>query len=70
MSQAVDLDKISQAIHQCLDSYQPGRQPLSHLAAHLERLRADPEWTADEVAQVDRAARRILAVLGDAGWGP
>jgi hypothetical protein len=68
MSHPTDLDKISDAVHDCLESCRPGRPLLLHLAEYVESLRATPGWTEYEVSQFNRAVRRILAALGDAGW--
>jgi hypothetical protein len=55
--------RINAAIRDCLDSFQPGRSPLAHVAAFTQRLRADRGWTEDEIWEVESSVRRILATL-------
>ena len=55
--------KINTAIRECLDTLRPGWSPIAHLAAYLERLRADPQWAEYEINEVDAGVRRILADL-------
>jgi hypothetical protein len=69
MAPAHEMDKISSAVHDCLDPFSPDRSVVRQVAGRIKRLRRLPGWTRDEVDQVKRAVRRILAVLGTAGWG-
>jgi hypothetical protein len=70
MIEVAESDKVFQAIHECLDTYRPGRSLLLHIAQYVERLRATPGWTMDQVASVDRAVRHILTSLRDTGQFP
>src|SRR5947207_2013344 len=54
--------EINAAIRDCLDSFEPGRSAIAHLASHLDRLRRD-SWTDAEISQVEIGARRILTKL-------
>ena len=55
--------RINAVIRDCLDSFQPGQSPLAHVAAYTERLRAEREWSEDEIWEVESTVRRILATL-------
>jgi hypothetical protein len=55
--------EINAAIRDCLDSFQPGRSPLAHVAAFTQRLRANRSWTDEEIWEVESTVRRILATL-------
>jgi hypothetical protein len=55
--------RINAAIRDCLDSLQPGRPPLDHLATFLERLRAERSFTQSEIHEVETTVRRILSNL-------
>jgi hypothetical protein len=56
--------EINAAIRDCLDSFQPGRSAIAHLASYLDRLRA-MSWAEDDITEVETGARRILTKLID-----
>jgi hypothetical protein len=71
--QSVDVTtRINVAIHTCLETFQPGRSAIEHLATFLSGLRSDPEWTDQEIKEVETRVRRILGRLVDeedaGGW--
>ena len=55
--------RINTAIRECLDALEPGRSSLAHLAAFLEPLRDDPDWTEADRREVESTVRRILTTL-------
>jgi hypothetical protein len=55
--------KINDAIQNGLRSCRNSAAPIVTLAQIIDGLHADPTWTADEVRQIERALRRVLAQL-------
>jgi hypothetical protein len=55
--------KINAAIRACLDECLEADAPLVCLAASIERLEADPNWTTQEIREVQARAVRILTRL-------
>jgi hypothetical protein len=55
--------RINAAIRECLDTFEPGRSPIAHLAAYVERLRNDQSWTERDIREVELAVRRIFAKM-------
>jgi hypothetical protein len=63
--------KINAAVREWLDRIEPGRPPLTHLAAHIVKLREEHGWTDEEIREFDETARHILVRLirGEASEG-
>ena len=55
--------QINAAIRECLDTFEPGRSPLAHVAGYTQRLRNERDWTEEEIWKVESTVRRILATL-------
>jgi hypothetical protein len=55
--------KINAAVRDWLDQLQPGGSPLAHLAAQIEKLKQDQDWSADEISSFESTARRMLIRL-------
>jgi hypothetical protein len=56
-------DKHRDAVSQCLTSCYAAHEPLKTAAAFIADLRANPEWTAEEVDAVEANTLRILKAI-------
>jgi hypothetical protein len=58
--------KINDAVQDCLSQCYSGSNPLAVLASYTHRLRAESDWTATEIDQVETTVRRLLtAMMGE-----
>jgi hypothetical protein len=52
-------EAVEQAVRRCLDA----SEPLVALQSFLSRLRQSGSWGEEEIAHVENATRRILAII-------
>lgn len=57
------IDKINDAIHECLERCYCADSPIACMAAYLEGLQRDPRWRLAEVNLVERRVRQILTLI-------
>ena len=60
MRRADHLLKTMTAVQGCIADCRKSAAPLSALETHLHKLRLNPDWTEEEIAEVERCARRAL----------
>lgn len=53
-------NKISHAAELCLDHAINTDRPFFHVKTYIDRLKGDPTWTAEEVAEVQMDVIRAL----------
>jgi hypothetical protein len=58
---AMNLDKINDAIRQCVEDCRAEGDPIAAAMKCLRELRNNPDWTHEEVAQVKNG---VIAILG------
>jgi len=54
------LLKTMTAVRSCISNCRRDSAPLVALESYLQELRHNPDWTKEEVAEVECAARRVL----------
>jgi len=60
MRRADHLQKTMTAVQSCIAGCRSDSAPLTAMENYLRRLRLNPDWSEDEVAEVERCARRAL----------
>ena len=61
MRRADQLQKIMTALRRCVEQCRREQSPLVALEKNLENLRTNPDFTAEEIAEIEGLARRALA---------
>jgi hypothetical protein len=56
----MDLDKVNDAIRQCLKACQSEEDPIGSALRCIRELRKRPDWTEDEIIQVRNGVAAIL----------
>ena len=64
MRRADQLQKTMTALRCCIEQCRREASPLLALEKNLTALRASPDFTADEIAEIEGLARRALAACG------
>ena len=57
------VQRINQAIKDCLEGCYQNSMPLGALGEFMDRLRADSSWNEAEIEQVERGVLQMLAAL-------
>jgi hypothetical protein len=61
----MEFDKITAAVERCLRHALSLKRPFSHVAEFLAQLRSNPDWTPDEVIEVQtRVIRALMQRVG------
>jgi len=60
MRRADRLQKTMSALRCCLDECRRQADPRAALDQCMERLRESADWSAEEIAEVETAARRVV----------
>jgi hypothetical protein len=61
------VDRINDAIRQCLDGCYRAQFPLAYLAEYVAKLRADETWREAEVQEVEVSVRQMLKGIAGVG---
>ena len=54
------LAKIETGVLNCLDECRAADQPYTRMSAYIEGLKANPDWTADEIVELQTQVIRAL----------
>jgi hypothetical protein len=61
------VERINEAIRECLDGCYRAPMPLAHLAEYVARLRSDDSWHEADVLEVEVGVRQMLKGITGVG---
>lgn len=54
------IAKIESAVVACLNAYDPLHMPFATISKFVDKLKADPNWTPEEIIEMQTRVLRII----------